>query len=260
VRTALLGLPLALALALVVAVGGCSGEQAAPEPAVVGSAASPPPDPETGRPHAGVCRQLRAVEPGAISSELAEVDCDSAHTAYTYYVGRFEPDVEHVDHDLAGRTCRKQMVATLRVRPARLEGTVLANIWFRPSKELWDDGARWFRCDLVAADFTGDRLLPLPAGTPAYRPRLPDEVARCIRQVGAGGSRFVTCSRPHDYRWAGSAEAGVGRRPGEDRARSIAEQRCMRFVGEGRFWFTWPTPGAWARGDRTVNCYRAGRG
>ena len=257
-RTAHLGLP--LALALVAVAGGCSGEQPAPEAAVVGSAGAPSPPPETGPPQAGVCRQLRAVEPGAIPSELPEVDCDGAHTAYTYYVGRFEADAEYVDHDLAGRTCRTQMVATLGVRPVRLEGTVLDNIWFRPSEELWDAGARWFRCDLAAADFTGDRLLPLPAGTPAYRPRLPDEVTRCIRQAGAGGSRFVTCSHRHDYRWAGSAEAGVSRRPSEGRARASAEERCTRFVGEGRFWFTWPTPAAWDRGGRTVNCYRAGRG
>ena len=27
--------------------------------------------------------------------------------------------------------------------------TVLSWAWFRPSEEAWDQGARWYRCDVV---------------------------------------------------------------------------------------------------------------
>lgn len=257
-RNAVLGLP--LALALVGAVTGCTGDPVPPPSSYAGEAATPRPDPEAGLPEEGVCRDLREVERGAASSNAPAVECDGPHTAYTFHVGRFEPDADDVDRELAARTCQRELRAVLGVRPALLEGTVLDTVWFRPSEDDWEKGGRWFRCDLVASDFDGDRLLPLPSGTPPFRPRLPDEVSRCIDEISDQEGRFVTCDRRHDYRWAGAAEARVDRRPAEARARELAEERCGRYVDEGAFWFTWPSQLAWSAGERTIHCYRADRG
>lgn len=257
-RTALLGLPAALALAVLAA--GCTSGPAEPPSSYAGEAATPPPDPASGVPEQGTCRQLRELTSGTTADDAPAVDCMAPHTAYTLAVGRLDAGVDAVDADLAARTCRQELVDALGVRAAELDGTLLEAVWSRPSEEDWEQGARWFRCDLVARDIETDRLLELPEGAPPYRPRLPDAVSRCIREVTGSQGRFVTCDRRHDYRWAGSVDAGVDRRPGRARARSLAERLCERFVEAGAFWFTWPTGAAWSAGDRRISCYRAERG
>lgn len=210
-------------------------------------------------PRPGLCYDLAADEAQLALSDEEPVPCDRRHTSYTTHVGFFGEDATAVDRPLAERACRRALLQALGISAARLEGTVLQAIWFQPSRRQWDRGARWFRCDLVARTPDGTRTLPLPPGRPPYRPRVPDMVTPCV--APQAGSTFVTCDRPHEYRWAGSFElAGVATRPGEDEVGRIARVRCEPFLRTGEtFWFSWPGARAWEAGDRTVECYRQTR-
>ena len=40
--------------------------------------------------------------------------------------------------------------------------TVVSWAWFRPSEKAWDDGARWYRCDVVGGGEQSEEFVELP--------------------------------------------------------------------------------------------------
>jgi hypothetical protein len=95
------------------------------------------------------------------------------HTAETYAVGRAaRPTYEDAAYD-AGRSGRSPTrPAAEEVRQAFLGAdeslvmrTVVSWAWFRPSEKAWDEGARWYRCDVVGGG-EAEQGVRRPAPTP----------------------------------------------------------------------------------------------
>ena len=92
----------------------------------------------------------------------------------TFFVGDLDQTVDGhllaVDSDLVQEQVAEQC-------PPRLDGfiggstedrrlSMLRPVWFTPTIEESDAGARWFRCDVVALAADGE-LAPLTGGSPA---------------------------------------------------------------------------------------------
>ena len=102
--------------------------------------------------------------------------------------------------------------------------TIVSWAWFRPSEEAWDDGARWYRCDVVGGgDQTGAVDLPTtPRGCCSATRRTAGWCAP--RAPTVSGSVKVPCTEKHDWRAVTTIVLGERRgrlprrppRPGHD--------------------------------------------
>ena len=84
------------------------------------------------------------------------MDCTEPHTAETYAVGALPAAFADAAYDDDGRSARsptrpapQQFMKFLGADESLAMRTVLSWAWFRPSETAWDDGARWYRCDVV---------------------------------------------------------------------------------------------------------------
>ena len=108
-------------------------------------------------PDNGLCRNLdaEAVESGTDNTE--PVACTKAHTAETFYVGDFDADAtkdtEADDPALAKEVatkCGGQFRKFTGATESLALRTVVSWAWWRPSDDAWEQGARWYRCDVIA--------------------------------------------------------------------------------------------------------------
>ena len=172
--------------------------------AAVADLPEPPPD--------GACYRLdfrAATEP---TNDSAPVPCGRRHTAQTYHVGRLDTVVDGhllaVDSRLAQRQVAK---ACPRMLGRHLGGSSQTRalsrfeaVWFSPTIDESDQGASWFRCDVVAVAGTG-RLAPLPPPRQVRGmlddPAALDRVGLCgTAAPGAAGFKRVICSDAHSWR------------------------------------------------------------
>ena len=105
-------------------------------------------------PESGACRLLAPDDVAEPSNATRTVPCSERHTAETYAVGplpeRFQ-DASYGSEELglfAYRTCASAFQKFLGADESLVMRTVLSWAWFRPSEKAWDDGARWYRCDV----------------------------------------------------------------------------------------------------------------
>ncbi|MFS3128770.1 septum formation family protein [Nocardioides sp. Bht2] len=237
-----------------------------PEPAVMGPAvihAEPTPtlSPRAGAPTMGACYRLSAADLAASTNASSPVPCTDPHNTMTIRVGLFPTTMKLTEPEYAQRLCARRLPKTTGLTQAALAGTIFAAHWFGPNADQRAAGARWFRCDIVAKvdTGTGTGTKPLPrTAAPLFNGEAPGGYVRCVRRTKGSttDARYVTCDKPHDYRWAGSFQAAGTRYPGADGLRELVEERCPRYVGRSAFWFTHPVRASWRNGDRTVHCYR----
>lgn len=235
-----------------------------PEAAVMGPAViqaeptTPARSPRAGAPTTGACYRLSAADLAASTNSSSPVTCTDPHNAMTMRVALFPTDLQVTEPEYAQRVCARHLASTTGLSRSSVQGTVFAAHWFGPDAEQRAAGARWFRCDLVARTEQGTKRLPR-SSAPLFNGTAPDEYVRCVqmRNGSTSDAVYVTCDRPHRYRWAGGFEAAGTRYPGADDLRTTVTQRCRRFVGSGPFWYVHPTKAAWRAGDRTVSCFRS---
>lgn len=218
--------------------------------------APPPPDPLAGAPAPRSCFNLSGSQTQALTNASTPVDCYSRHTTLTYYVGLFPADSLAPIRSVARRGCRRNVRTQLDLTPQQLRSSVLDLVWFQPSTTQWSAGARWYRCDLLARNPSGDSLKRLPDGSSPFTDGIPDNLFRCIRD-NDGSAVQVTCDRPHDYRWAGSFPAKGRPYPkNEETALALADGPCSRLTGTRDWYVTWPSRTAWAQGERQLDCFK----
>lgn len=188
------------------------------------------------------------------------------------FVGKADPVVDGhlmaVDSDAVqaqlARRCPRRLAAYVGGHETDRRLSRLETVWFGPTVEQADRGARWFRCDLVALQRDGT-LAPLG---PRMRGVLGHPSA--LESWGTCGTaapseqdfQRVICSQPH--RWQAvdvialpASAAFLGKRA--DRA---ADARChdvasSRAGGRLKFaWsFEWPTREQWNAGQRYGYCW-----
>jgi hypothetical protein len=264
--------------------GSEQGVSAPPAPAASDQAASAPVSQVPAqpaadrpkRPRVGACYNLDFASATRPTSDSRPVSCAKPHTAQTYYVGRLDTVVD--GHLLAvdSRLAQRQVE---RACPRRLADHVggsaetralsrLQAVWFSPTIEESDEGASWFRCDVVALAAPGE-LAPLPPNLKDIldRPGALDRVGLCANAApGTRGFERVICSRPHAWRAVSTIDIPGGRLyPGVGAVREAGESTCRDRVRRAsgspeRFTYgwEWPTRSQWRAGQHFGYCWAPG--
>ena len=267
--------------------GGCTGDSPSSRPGGSASGSSPtgttsgtpsprrtavavPPAPER-----GACYRLSPGELTRPTNASRPVPCTGRHNARTIHVGRLDTVVDGHSVAVDSATVQGQLSTTCPRRLAEFVGGSVTDrrlsrfnvVWFSPTLEQSDQGADWFRCDLVAFG-TADALLPLPR-TGGLR-RVLDRPAALNTYGLCGTAAFgdpefarVSCGRRHAWRAIDAFDLPGGRRyPGERRLRRAGDDACAdraRSRADNRLKFTygweWPTRAQWNSGQHYGFCW-----
>ncbi len=268
-RTASASLPavvllgLLVLLALLTACGG-SASPATPDddPAQVDAVEAP---------DNGVCRQLTLDDVAQATNATETVDCDDKHTAETYAVGELPADLVDADYDspevgaFAYETCDSELQTFLGADESLSMRTVLSWAWFRPSREAWDDGARWYRCDVVGGGEQSASLVPLPTTARGLLSGRPDDRwMACVEGPSVAGSVKIPCTQPHDWRAVTTIKLGEaddaypGDRLSEVQSRDFCKKSVQAFLNYPAtfdYGYTWFHEAEWAAGNRRSVCW-----
>ena len=275
---------MAAALACAALVAGCSGPSSSPSadpsPSGSASASSTPSEAATPAvvpraPRAKACYRLTAAELTKPTNASTPVPCASRHTAQTIYVGTLDTVVDGHSVAVDSATVQKQLSTTCpRKLAAYVGGSATARdlsrfnvVWYSPTLEQSDQGADWFRCDLIAFA-AQDQLAALP-GTARLRGVLGsaaalDEFGLCGTSApGARGFQRVICGRGHTWRAidtiglpGGTKYPGTAtvRKAGDSDCKDLAQARSDNSL-KYRYGWEWPTREQWDRGQRFGYCW-----
>ncbi len=271
---------LAAGLVLLALLTSCSGTDDEPGPAPSTSAdasetasttAVEPAKPAP-RPADRACYQLDYEQAVAPTSDVQGASCADAHTALTYHVGTLDTvlgghllavDAARVQAQPA-RACPRLLARFLGGTTEQRHLSVLRGVWFTPTVEQSDDGADWFRCDVIALHAAGE-LAPLTGRMAGV---LDTEAGRnryglCgTAEPGTRGFSRVICSSPHSWRAIATVDFPAGRYPGEARVRAAGSTRCedaARDVASDalnfKWGYEWPTAKQWTAGQTYGLCW-----
>ncbi len=222
-------------------------------------------------PTLGACRVLAPEDVAKPDNDTKPVDCAEEHTAETYAVGDLPDEYEDVDYDDEGlgawayRTCSKQFKDFLGADESLVMRTVVSWAWFRPSEEAWDDGARWYRCDVVGGGEQSKGYIELPTSAKGLllgRPK--DTWLVCADGATVSGSVKVPCTAPHDWRAVTTISLGGAKEeyPGDRLAEVTTRDFCSKSVGawlnypvDYDFGYTWFHEAEWDAGNRRSVCW-----
>ena len=275
------GRPWFLALAGLLALAGCTGDDSGRHPAATASTTPTPTPvvapPPPAAPAVGACYRMSYDEAVAPTSSDEPVPCTQAHTTQTYVVDQLDlvanghllaVDSDAVQKQVAHR-CPAQLPAYLGATQDQLRLSMLRPVWFTPTVEESDAGATWYRCDVVAV--TGDKQVAKVdhdlAG--AYKkPAGRDEFAMCgTAQPGTAAFSRVLCREDHSWKAISvvdlSGKAGKnGAYPGEGAVQDAGEQTCQDAAREiasdaldYKWGYEWPTKEQWKAGQTYGRCW-----
>lgn len=258
-----------LLLAAVVCLGLVSG--CGQTTLVRGSSPDPQQVQQVTPPELGACRVLTPEDVARPSNDTETVPCSQFHTAQTYAVGalpaRFD-DAAWDDEDLsefAYQRCEKLFARFLGATQSEAMRTILSWAWFRPSKEAWSAGARWYRCDVVGGGADDQQYVALPEtakglllGQPA------DKWMACARGPQLSEATRVRCSKPHTWRAVTTIKLGgpEDEYPGDRVVKTRTRNYCSRSVAawlgypiDYEFGYTWFGKAQWQAGNRRSVCW-----
>ena len=277
----------AVALAVVLGLGGCTegpragSPQSAASPAeapatpVSPTAAAPTAPRAPKAPALGGCHRLTIEQAARPTDETGPVRCAKPHTSYTFHVGRLRTVVKGhslaVDSDRVRRQvahdCLGRLDGLVGGTPESRRLSRFQVVWFSPTLAQFDAGADWFRCDVVALA-TRDRLLRLPGGRKLNgvldRPGALDSYGLCgTAQPGARRFERVACALKHSWVAISTiAIPGRDRYPGVAAVRRAGDQPCSDQVRRRNalalrfdYGWEWPTRKQWAAGQRHGFCW-----
>ncbi|WP_395692837.1 septum formation family protein [Nocardioides sp.] len=222
-------------------------------------------------PALGACRVLEPADVAQDSNDSDVVDCTADHTAETYAVGelpdRFD-DADRDDRDVgawAYETCSAAFADFLGADESLVMRTVVSWAWFRPSKAAWDEGARWYRCDVVGGGEQSKEYVDLPTtakGLLLGRPK--DAWLVCADGPTVAGSVKVPCSQPHQWRAVTTISLGDegDPYPGDRVVEVTTRDFCSKSVGawlnypvDYDYGYTWFHQAEWDAGNRRSVCW-----
>jgi len=253
VRAVLLALAVALSVGCLAACGG--GDPAE----------------DVAAPENGACRDLTPSDVAKPSDDTAPVPCEETHTAETFAVGDLPASFDDADRDDAGvdewaaATCTSAFKDFLGADVSLVMRTVLSWAWFRPSEEAWDQGARWYRCDVVGGGEQSKSYVALPTTAKdllAGKPQ--DEWMVCAVGRTVAGAVKVPCTEPHEWRAVTTISLGeaADTYPGDKAVESKTQDFCSKSVGawlnypvDYDYGYTWFQKAEWDAGNRRSVCW-----
>ena len=270
-------LVLVTAVAALVLAGCSGGDEPDPTPSPTSASSAEPSATPTAarpapRPKDRACYSMSYAEAVAPTSTGDPVPCTREHTAMTFLVGTLDTvadghllavDSEQVQAQVA-RTCPRRLVPFLGGTLEQRRLSMLRAVWFTPTVEASDEGADWFRCDVIALA-ADEELLTLTgrlAGvldTEAGRSRY----GMCgTAEPGTDGFERVACSREHSWRALRTVPFQAGAYPGEERVSTAGEAPCEaagRAVADDalsfQWGYEWPTGEQWESGQTYGICW-----
>ena len=223
-------------------------------------------------PALGACRVLTPDDIQEPSNASEVVDCKQTHTSETFSVGTFpedltaDADIENAD--LGGyvyKTCNKRFQAFLGGDESTAMRSTLTWAWFRPSKDAWDQGARWYRCDVVGGGEQSKSFVNLPATAKGLLLDTPaDRWMTCVDGPTVSGSVKISCSEPHTWRAVTTIKLGQPEDPypGDRVAQVRTRDFCSGSVGawlnypvDYEFGYTYFHEAEWEAGNRRSICW-----
>jgi len=262
-------LGLLIALVSTAALAGCGADAETP----------PGADPElvhaTEVPETGVCRNLTREHFDDPTNASEQVDCEEPHNAETYASGVLPDDLREVDYldpeldAWAYSTCGKRLGEHLSADESTLMRSMLTWTWFRPSEKAWEEGARWYRCDVVGGGPQSTTFLDLPASSAGLLRSDPGEQVddrwmACARGDDFASARRVPCTQQHHWRAVTTIKLGAGDAdyPGDRAVEVTTRDYCsdsvkawLRYPGEFDFGYTWFGEDEWDAGNRRSVCW-----
>jgi putative regulator of septum formation len=253
------------AVLLALALSGCDEQGDNVDPAKVDAVEAP---------DVGVCRVLTPEDVAKPSNASRTVDCGDHHTAETFAVGDLPDELQDADYDasdlgaFAYETCSERFQKFLGADESTVMRTVVSWAWFRPSEKAWDQGARWYRCDIVGGGDESEEYVDLPetaAGLLAQQP--PDDAwMACVNGPSVQSAPKVPCTEPHTWRAVTAIKVGAPEDPypGDRLVEVTTRDYCSRSVGawlgyppEYDYGYTWFHEGEWKAGNRRSVCWAA---
>ena len=250
---------------LLVALASCTQSSSEPdtEPEAVGSVSPPA---------LGACRVLTPDDIQKPSNASEVVDCKRTHTSETFSVGTFPEDLtadgDVEDSELGGyvyKTCNKRFQAFLGGDESTVMRSTLTWAWFRPSKDAWDQGARWYRCDVVGGGEQSKSFVNLPTTAKGLLLDPPaDRWMTCVNGPTVSGSVKISCSEPHTWRAVTTIKLGQPEEPypGDRVAQVRTRDFCSGSVGawlsypvDYDFGYTYFHEAEWEAGNRRSICW-----
>lgn len=255
---------------------GCSPSSIGPddpdspgsEPVASDTASVPPPP----RPPVGGCYRLRRGDAVSPTSGRRPVRCRTRHTSATFHVGRLDPSIGGRRRAVDARVVRARVARECATRlPRHLGGGVralrlsmLTSVWFTPTVEESEAGARWFRCDVIALASSG-RLLDLPRATRGLLATRAGRERFGMCGTAAPGSRAferVACQSRHAWVAVAAVDLGGPGYPAPSRVAARMEPACReaaRARSDDPLDLTWseerPTRAQWRAGRRYGLCW-----
>jgi hypothetical protein len=222
------------------------------------------------RPELGACRLLTPADINETSNDSAPVDCAKRHTAETFAVGTFPDHVgDEIDDPALGahvfEVCERKFRKFLGGNESLVMRAMVTWAWFRPTEEQWDEGARWWRCDVVGGGEESTELVNLPesaAGLLLGRPD--DRWMVCVNGPSIAEAAKIPCSRKHTWRAVTTIVLGEEKDPypGDRLVEVRTRDYCSDSVGAWHnspvdydFGFTWYHAAVWKAGNRRSICW-----
>ncbi len=222
-------------------------------------------------PEVGSCRVLTAADVARPSNATQTVDCAEPHTAETYAVGELPDSLSDSGYDdpeigtWAYRTCADSFMEFLGADESLVMRTVVSWAWFRPSEKAWDEGARWYRCDVVGGGDQSKEYVELPeTAENLLRGKTADEWMVCASGPSVSGSVKIPCTEPHDWRAVTTIKLGEppdlypGDRLVQVRSRDFCSESVGAWLGypiNYDYGYTWFHEAEWKAGNRRSVCW-----
>jgi hypothetical protein len=248
--------PLLLLLALTACTAGSDGSSA--------TVSTDPPD-------VGACRLLSPEDIQSTSNDSPTVDCTQRHTAETFAVGDFPDEVAGDDPDdpalgaFVFDTCERKFAKFLGGNESLVMRATVTWAWFRPSADAWEEGARWWRCDVVGGGEQSTALVDLPETAEGILLGVPDDRWMvCVDGPTVANSVKIPCSEKHNWRAVTTIVLGKAddAYPGDRLVAIRTRDFCSESVGawlnypvDYDYGYTWFHEAEWKAGNRRSICW-----
>jgi hypothetical protein len=221
-------------------------------------------------PSLGACRVLTPEDVKLPSNATKTVDCSESHTAETFAVGQMPASLDDSKYDdrevgtFAYDTCTKKFMAFLGADESLVMRTVVSWAWFRPSEKAWEDGARWYRCDIVGGGDDSESYVDLPQTAKGLLLKLDDKWMVCGNGATVASSTKIPCTEEHNWRAVTTIKLGEPgeKYPGDRLVEVKSRDFCSDSVGawlnypiDYDFGWTYFHEAEWDAGNRRSVCW-----
>ena len=225
---------------------------------------------DTDPPESGVCRVLDVEAVAAASDDTDTVDCSEQHNAETFHVAELADadDLAYDDPSIGAqvfRQCQPRYMRFVGATESLALRTVVDWAWWRPGEDAWEEGARWFRCDVVGGDEGSTELVDLPRTAKGMLLGIPPpRWMLCANGAQVADAPKVPCSQPHTWRAVSAVVLGKPEQkwPGARVVEVNTRDYCSDWVGawlnypvDYEYGYTWFGKAEWQAGNRQSVCW-----